>query len=214
MICVLGFATGAQAQDIRYVNDDLVIMMRSGAGNEYKILRTLKSGARLELLQTSEDRGYALARTESGAEGWVLTQYLDAQPPARLRLEEAQAKAAKLQDEYARLRQELDGMKQENSGAAREKDRLDGERQKLHNELQRLRQVAARPAELDAENQALKEEMARLKDRLRLAEEHNGALQDKSGRKWFVAGASVLLLGLIAGLVIPRIKWRKRSMWR
>lgn len=213
LFIALIFAMPAQAQEPKYVSDELVIMMRSGAGNEFKILRALKSGTRLEILETSEDQKYALVRNEGGLEGWVLTQYLVNQPPARLRLEEAQARATRLQGENTRLRQELDSLKQESTSTEKERNRLDSAQQKLQDELQKLRQVAARPIELDAENRELKDEMIRVKNQLRLAEEKNHSLQDSADRQWFAVGAAVLLLGLFIGLIIPKIRWRKRSMW-
>jgi SH3 domain protein len=39
----------------RYVKDVLTITLRSGPGEEYKILKGLKSGAHLQLIEKSED---------------------------------------------------------------------------------------------------------------------------------------------------------------
>ena len=38
-------------------------------------------------------------------------------------------------------------------------------------------------------------------------------LKDRTARDWFMVGAGVVILGMIIGLIIPRIRWRKKSSW-
>jgi len=43
--------------------------------------------------------------------------------------------------------------------------------------------------------------------------QENQSLKDRTARDWFMVGAGVILLGMIIGLIIPRIRWRKKSSW-
>jgi len=38
-------------------------------------------------------------------------------------------------------------------------------------------------------------------------------LKDRSEREWFVRGAGVVIVGILIGLIVPRLKLRKKSSW-
>ena len=86
-----------QAQNTQYVSDHLVITMRSGQGSQYQILKTLPSGTRLEVLETS-DTGYTKVRNAEGVEGWVLSRYLSPEPIAKEKLAVAQGRLQRLKE--------------------------------------------------------------------------------------------------------------------
>jgi SH3 domain protein len=44
-------------------------------------------------------------------------------------------------------------------------------------------------------------------------QQENAGLKDRTARDWFMVGAGVVLLGILAGLFIPRIRWRRKSSW-
>ncbi len=46
---------------------------------------------------------------------------------------------------------------------------------------------------------------------MELMREKNMLLKDESNRHWFLTGAGVFLLGFIIGLIVPRIRWRRKS---
>ncbi|MGD8711810.1 MAG: hypothetical protein PVG50_03130, partial [Thiohalophilus sp.] len=52
----------ANAAQYQYVSDQLIITLRNGKGNTYQILKTLPTGTRLEVLETT-DEGYTRVRT-------------------------------------------------------------------------------------------------------------------------------------------------------
>ena len=52
-----------------------------------------------------------------------------------------------------------------------------------------------------------------LEKELQLLHQENQSLKDRSQREWFIAGAGVLLGGLLLGLIIPKFSWRKKSSW-
>lgn len=108
------FAAVLQAQEpaaqVRYISDETVITLRADRSVDAPVSGLLKSGARVELLETDPGSAYSRIRA-GGLEGWVLTRYLSPIPAARERLAQAETELAEqrarletLDAEIARLR--------------------------------------------------------------------------------------------------------------
>ncbi|UCE90040.1 MAG: TIGR04211 family SH3 domain-containing protein [Pseudomonadota bacterium] len=205
-------AVAASAQDTRFVSDELRITMRTGQGNQHRIVKMLTSGQRLELLKQS-DEGYSKVRTADGTEGWVRTQYLMAEPVASEKLAAAEQRLAAAQAETQKLKTELGTLRKAKNQLASERTQLSQQASQLEKEVSHLSEVSARPIQLDKENKRLKEMTVSLEKDLELRMQENQVLKDKSDREWFMVGAAIMLLGIILGLVIPKIRWRKKSSW-
>ncbi len=205
---MLAVATAAAAET-NYVDDTLVITLRTGQGNAYQILRTLNSGTALEILGR-EDK-YAHVRTPDGTEGWVLTQYLTPQPIARDRLIQAEQKLARFETENQQLKKDLATLRSEKRSVEGDHKQIAGTAEKLQAELERMKTVAARPMELEKQNQEMRQRLQELELHANIVSEENTALRDRANRDWFLAGAGVLFGGLLLGLVLPKL--RKRQGW-
>lgn len=210
LLCLLG-AVASAAAETRYVVDQLIITVRSGQSTQHQILKTVPSGTALELLETGES--YSRVRTPDGTEGWVLNQYITATPTAKLQLAEAQRKLAKLEQENAQLKSELKNVSGKEAVLSKEQKDLSRDNKKLNEELEHLRRVAAKPLKLENENQQLKKEFLELENAHELLRQENQMLSDSSDREWFLNGAGVIILGIIIGLVAPKLRTRKKSSW-
>lgn len=197
--------------EVRYVVDKLIITMRSGQSNQHQVLRTWPSNTALEILETGEK--YSKARGPDGTEGWVLNQYITAKPTAKLRLDTALQKLAKAEKENAQLKSDLGTLQGKEGDLSKQKNQLSRDNKKQMEELTHLRRVAAKPLKLENENQRLKKELLKLESEHELLLQENQMLGDSSDRDWFLNGAGVIILGIIIGLVAPRIKPRKKSSW-
>ncbi len=88
-----------------WVRDEVRIHVRSGAGFEYRILKTLKTGdevARLGSHATAQGE-WARVRASDGLEGWVEAGYLASEPPAALELPRARTRLAQAEKSLAEL---------------------------------------------------------------------------------------------------------------
>lgn len=210
-VLLLSLPLAVSAKNL-YVSDKLVITLRSGQGNQFEIIKMLPSGIKLEVLEET-DSGYTKVRTEENLEGWVRTQYLTDEPIAEAKLNSIQARLEKLEATNKQLRIELKTLKKDK----RELDKAYSDLQKDHSqaskELTRVSEVAAKPLLLDQQNKELQENYARTNDKLTLLKQENQVLKDRSRRDWFVAGAGVVILGIIIGLVIPKFRIRKKDSW-
>ncbi len=193
-----------------WVDDTLLITLRTGQGNAYQILQTLPSGTQLEMLERGPE--FCRVRTQKGTEGWVRTQYLTDQPVARDRLIAAEEKMAKLETRTAELHQSIETLQGEKRTVTGERDTLRRENAAMRGELENLRKVAAKPIELQQENTAMRERIRTLELEAEAFAEQTAALRNTAYRDWFITGASVLGVGILLGLILPRLR-RKRSDW-
>ena len=165
------------------------------------------------MLEEDAESGYSRLRLEDGDEVWMLTRYLSDERPARERLEEALANLEEQRAMTKRLSEELEALKAEASALQQERANLDRDSQELRRELAAIKQAAADTLTIREENKTHEARIATLTaelDELRL---QNRALKERSERDWFIAGAGVLFGGMVIGLVIPRIRWRRRRGW-
>ena len=90
---------------------------------------------------------------------------------------------------------------------------LDSESRKVSQELAEIKRTASSALAIDTENKELKTRVVSLERQLQTLQQENEGLKDRTARDWFMVGAAVVLLGIIVGLIIPRIRWRKKSSW-
>jgi SH3 domain protein len=205
--------TGNALAETRYVSDKLEITMRSGKGNSYSITRMLGSGTQVEVLEIDKSKGYSKVRTKSGKEGWVLSRYLMRSQAARDRLAAAEKKLAELELEKRKLETTLTALSDEKNTLNKKLSSLDGESRKVSQELTEIRRTASSALAIDSENKELKGRVVSLERELQTVQQENEGLKDRTARDWFMVGAAVVLLGIIVGLIIPRIRLRKKSSW-
>jgi SH3 domain protein len=211
-LILLVISTTATAGTTRYVTDQLEITLRSGQSTKHQIVRMLPSGSTVDVIETGEDGTYTRVRAE-GAEGWVLSRYLDEQASGRERLEEANKRLTRLSDENKRLKTELATALNEKRDLNKDKNTLSNQSDKLQQELNRITRISADALSVDRENQALNAQLQQLQMNYDQSQQQIASLQDSSARSWFMAGGGIILLGMLIGLIIPKMHWKKKSQW-
>jgi SH3 domain protein len=200
--CLLGglLTAGAPVQaeeaagNARWVSDSLTTYVRSGPTDGYRIVGTLSSGQKVELLSTQGD--YSQVRGENGNSVWIPSRDLQEVPGQAERLPQLEQKVAELSAEL----EGIDGTWKTRVQGMQET--LDS-RKKLVDELQ-----AARTA-LDSE---LSQARAELRDvQAQLGEENQQVLM-----RYMVYGGSIAGAGLLAGLILPtmlRVRRKRNDQW-
>ncbi|MGA7801033.1 MAG: TIGR04211 family SH3 domain-containing protein [Gammaproteobacteria bacterium] len=207
-------ATTAIAQaETRYVSDQLQVTLRTGTSTSHSIVRMLTSGTALQVLQTDPQTGYTQVQTPDGTEGWVLTRFLMNTPSARDQLAAAQKKAAQLAQQDHQQASTLGDLKSRNEDLTQQVAKLKDQNGQITQQLEEIRRTASSALAIDSENKKLKGEMLSLQRDLQSVRQENEVLKDRTARDWFVVGAGVIILGIIIGLILPRIRMRKRSSW-
>ncbi|MGR9106421.1 MAG: TIGR04211 family SH3 domain-containing protein [Gammaproteobacteria bacterium] len=209
---LLGLAAfGAHAAKTVYVTDKLEILLRSGQGTQYKILESLESGTPLTVLKNDSGDGWTYVKTEEKKTGWVLTRFLTDAPIARIALDTATKELENLRQENQKIKDELGALKTGHDTTATEINTLTEEKNKLIQEVTSIRQASSEAIQIMEERDQLQERVINLERDLQKLKRENQTLKDSTAQDWFLMGAGVLLGGILLGLILPKLSWRRKS---
>lgn len=222
MFIPIPVTVGSARADTRYVSDMLILCLRAGPGNEYKVIRTLKTDTPLEVLE--EDELYLKVRTDEGEEGWVLKRYISSKTPkpvviAALKrdVKQLEATVEKLEKDRSSLRDKLEAAKQSRAIRVKEfEEAVVENRKEISRTTRELKQITKKyntfvdqskdvvalvgeRDTLQTANNGLNKEVERLR-------QENARLGRTRTQRWFLAGAGVFFIGLILGSVSRRKK--------
>ena len=204
LICASTLYAAVACADTRYVTDQLVITMREGMGNKYRVIKTLRTDTSMEVLAVQGK--YLHIRVKDGTEGYVLVQYISKKIPKTVLI-------AQLRDEVAALKkqqQEQDRVvATAQGGAATLQQQFSEVSQALtisedllettKVELLDLQLRAENVVMIDEERQLVKKELSVAREELEFLRQDNNVMLNTAMIKWFLAGGSVLFLGWVAG---------------
>jgi SH3 domain protein len=183
--------------ETRYVTDKMHITFRTGPGNDRKIISLLNSDQPVAVLQAEGE--WAKVRLPNGKEGWVLQQYLSAEVPCRIRIQDVSSSLEALKRELDVVQtayQQLDAEK-----TTLEKDLKDSRQDlaKTKQSYEKLKKEAAGFLELKARHDKTVERLSLQTQKANTLEEDLNRILKKKYIRWFLGGAGVLLLGFILG---------------
>ena len=196
-----------------WVTDQFEITLRSGPSTNNAIQLMLGSGSRLEVLERDPDSGYSHVRTQGGTEGWVLTRYLMNEASAREQLERLTSQLTNANSRGSSLDTQLKAIRSAYDEASRNIQALERDKAALERELAEIKRTAADVLSVNEQNKSLMDELTAAQIRADTLEQENRALASQTKRYWFMAGALVLLVGVLLGIWLPRIRWQRRSRY-
>jgi len=201
------------AAEPMWVSDQFEVMLRTGPSTSNAIERILPSGTALDLVERDEEAGYARVRTAAGTEGWVLTRYLMDEPSAREQLAALTSRLTSAAAQGSSLTSQLDAVQGEYDSASRQIEALEGEKRRLEEELAEIKRTAANVLAINNQNKELRDQLANAEIQAATLEQQNRELTGQTTRYWFMTGALVLVVGMILGIWLPRIRWQRRSRY-
>src|SRR5712692_6781733 len=171
-LCILVLFPAVGLGKSLYVKDTSEALLRAGPSLANKILVILKPGQEVSLVR--EEGDYYVVATPNGTQGYVLKYLMTDQSSTEVRLQELQQKTQ-----------------------------------------QRIKELETRTQEQEKELATLREEQGRLEDAKKQAEvmasrqaelvsqlqEQQSRAQSREAIRWFLAGAGVLLTGMILGWI-------------
>ena len=196
-----------------WVTDQFEITLRSGPSTSNSIQLMIESGLRLEVLERDADTGYSRVRTPGGTEGWVLSRYLMGEPSAREQLEKLTSQLTNANTRGSSLDAKLDAVRGEYDTAGKKIARLEREKAAVEKELAEIKRTAANVLAINSQNESLMDQLAAAQIRGDTLEQENRRLTSQTTRYWFMAGALVLLIGILLGIWLPRVRWQRRSRY-
>lgn len=180
----------SHAEETRYVSDELNTWVRSGPGDNYRLVGTVNAGEEVTLLQS--DANYGQIKDSSGRTAWIPLKELNTTPSLRTRVPDLENQVKTLTDKLNNIDTTWN---------------------------QRTADMQQKVAQSDSVINGLKEENQKLKNELIVAQKKVSAanlqLDDKQRTiimQCFMYGGGVMGIGLLLGLVLPHmIPSRKRK---
>ncbi|MEL7538971.1 MAG: TIGR04211 family SH3 domain-containing protein [Pseudomonadota bacterium] len=214
VLALVGLLVAPMASaETRYVTDEFEVTMRRGPSLQNAITRMLTSGTAVEELERDTESGYSHVRTAGGTEGYVLTRFLMTEPDARSQLAALRERVASLRNQSGDQGRELDDLRQQNASNRQRIQTLESEKKQLEAELADIRRTAAETLRINAENKTLRENLSEAEINLATLEQENDRLVRRREQNWFLIGAAVLALGIILGIIAPRLSSSRRNRY-
>jgi SH3 domain protein len=185
----------AHADEKRYVSDELNTWVRSGPGDNYRLLGTVNAGEEVTLLQSNEESKYGQVRDSNGRTSWIPLAQLSTTPSLRTRVPDLENQVKTLTDKLNNIDATWN---------------------------QRTADMQKKVAQSDSVITGLKEENQQLKNQLIVAKKKvdaaNVQLDDKQRAiimQWFMYGGGVAGFGLLLGLLLPHMipSRKKKDRW-
>ena len=206
VMCLILFSTPVLAESL-YVSDTMKIMMRTGPGNDRKIISQIGVGKKVEVLEPGEE--WSLVRLDNGKEGWVISRFLTDKIPSDIELEILKSKHEALMAKAATMQEENSLLKAENKKLNTEFAVITKKLQKTSKDYEALKIDSKEFLKLQSK---FKESSSKLAEKTKKAEKFEDELTKllwNQNIKWFLSGAGVLILGFIIGFSTKR--QRRRS---
>jgi SH3 domain protein len=228
LLSMTAFVEPAGAET-RYVTDQLVLFLREAPGNDSKVIRTLRTGMSLDVLE--EQEAYVRIRTREGEEGWVGKQYLTSETPKPVTIAQLNEQVVNLKERIASLQKEktsiqelLDKGADDHSSQLKQikEKAAECENQAAHT-AEQLKQMTDQYETLAAQskdlvalvaerdkllevNKTLNNTQKDLKAELEQLHAENKKLVRNEILYWFLAGGGVFFIGLVIGKYSKRKK--------
>lgn len=209
------FSLSTYAEGVRYISDELFVPLRSGQGNQFRIIhRGLASGTQVKFVELSEDGEWSLIEIKNGEQGWIRNQYLLDKPTASVLLKTAEAELKKLQTNYTNLQNDYRALTGDKSSALNNLSSVTEQRDQLQADYDKLKQLSSSAIEINQHYQNLLEKHQMLQTEADIIKADNQRLKkDRTYSQW-IYGASILGAGMIFTLIIQGFGGRKsRSEW-
>lgn len=210
--CCFLAMSGVRAESV-WVSDQFEVLLRTGPSTENAIRLTMSSGTQLEVLEQDAQSGYTRVRTNAGTEGWVLTRYLMPEPPARQQLEKLTSQLTNANARGTSMGSQLDTIRSQYEKATAQIASLERDNTSLQSELEDIKTTAANAISIDRQNKDLRQQLTDAEIKVNILQQENEELASQKNRNWFLAGALVLLVGVVLGIWLPRIRWQRRSRY-
>lgn len=205
LLFALLLTAAAAAAETRYVSDRLEITVRSGPGIEYRIIRNLQTGTRVDTLEQKDS--WTRIKLSGDEEGWVLNRYLSDDIPDSQKYAALKARCEPLEKRIAELESTNQSLRAQNRTLDQELEDARQELAETRDKFESLKAASADYLSLENENKRLSKQLKQKNQKIESLETRISDAFLSEALKWFLSGAAVLIIGVIIG---SRNK-RKRS---
>lgn len=210
LLCVIG---SLQAEP-RYISDKTHITMRAGDGPDEQMLRMIPAGEKVDLLSSNSESGYSKIRDSKNHIGFVLTTQLMERPGAIERLARTEKRYAALKRKMKQADKPKQELQKKFQALVEEHEKLKASSGELDSELQELKKSSEDVARISEERKNLRKKLATQTWEMGNLKQEHKEFKNERSQYWFIIGGGVALLGVIIGLILPRLQSTgKKQSW-
>jgi SH3 domain protein len=197
----------------QYITDQFEVTLRSGTSTSNSIIAMLKSGQKVELIEQDVATRYSLVQTADGKQGYVLTRYLDNQASGRERFDKLKVQTEQLKNTIQELKSQLKELRATKQSDDQNTQRLKQDLTRTQQTLQQLRADTSDTVRVLEQNENLQTRINVLESEKKELSDENAQYKDRTAMDWFIRGAGVSLAAFLIGIIVTRIRWKKRDSW-
>jgi SH3 domain protein len=198
LLAALVIMPGAGAAETAYVTENFEITMRTGPGNDRKIISLVESGKALEVMEKGDE--WSRVSTPGGKEGWVLNRYLtDAQPCAMV-LNRVRQDHDVLKATYRDLKAQFEQISSEKKNTDADLSQSRQEREELAASYEALKQESSEYLKLKKRHEKVTADLAAERTRSAKLDEENMQMKRNRIIQWVLTGGGIMLVGFFIGL--------------
>lgn len=198
------------AEELRFVRPSVEVPVRRGQGTDYKIVKLVKDGDQVELLE--EDDAWARIRLKGGVEGWMPKRFLSSEAPPVKLVQMLRTENEQLKQQNTDLNKEFTGLKDLQANTGGELSACIAQRDTIETQYKILQADTADVVAIKNEMTATQQEIDKVRTTLAAVQQQNNELKRKTAVTWFMAGGGVLLFGWIIGVFSGRSRKKRSSL--
>jgi SH3 domain protein len=212
LLCLTGSSAWA---GVAYVTDSFEVTVRTGPSTENKITAMPSSGQSMQVVETQGDwsRVRLSIRDGGNIEGWILSRYLITRVPWELQAKAAKEEIASLKEKLSRVEQERNELKGRDKDLSGKVEAASAALAKLQGEYETFKKGAAEYIALKREYETARSTLESNGAAIKTLSEENRVLKSSQQHMLILAGAAILLFGLIIGLVMGRKQRKRKSLY-
>jgi SH3 domain protein len=198
----------------RYITDQTHIVMRAGEGPTEQMLRMIPAGEKVDLISSNSETGYSKIRDSKDHIGFVLTDQLMKTPGARARLSDVEKRYKVLKQKMKRSSKPYKELQQKHKELLAEHEKLKSSKESLDSKLQERTLTSEQMARISEERKELRKKLASQTWEMENLKQEYQEYKNDRNQYWFLIGGGVALLGILIGIILPRLQGpAKKQTW-
>jgi SH3 domain protein len=206
-VLIAAFSGAAQT---RYVTNNLSITLRTGPGNDRKIIAQPRAGTPLEIIKAGDN--YTKVKTPGGTQGFVLTRFLTSKMPADIVLARLQKEHERVVGQYEALKQQASQLDTATKGLTGDLAETQSALEKLTVEHESLKRESQEFLKLKAKYQKSTKEASEARSRADKVDKELQQLYSSQLNTGLLYGGGLIVLGFIVGFIVKKPKRRSPLM--
>lgn len=211
----LVLACGLLRAEPAYITDHFSVTVRSGESAQHRVIAILETGAKVDVISSNAKKGYTKVRLQNGKQGYILTRQLKQNLIAQHQLEALQQKINDMQGEPNALKLKLADLNQQYAQLQTTHQKLANVKREIETELATVKRTSADAIRISNERNQLRKQVTDLTRSNEELKQEKRELNNEQQQRWFMIGAGVVIIGILIGLILPRlyVGRQKESSW-